>query len=259
MTPDSPKFQSSELPQAGVERFGATLAALDAELDWDRVASVYCKGDADGFFDEERRGAVLDAGLKLASDIGELLKRGGRSLYVGAAVAELAPMLFECLVLGRTVVWVAPKTVETEELTRALELASKVAGKALPVPRTDRWKGRAIGPCDHIWMTSVLTDPDAFPALHNELYERRGTKESVSGGHPKAERQKARELVEQAVAAAAVDTRLTTTDEELVYWIPAVEDLGGTVDVARTGRTSGLVGDIVRHCRIRIPQRRARS
>ena len=41
-----------------VARFGAALARLDAEVDWDLVATVYCEGDAAGFFDEERRGGM---------------------------------------------------------------------------------------------------------------------------------------------------------------------------------------------------------
>ena len=239
-------------PESGaIERFGSTLAALDGEIDWDTVAAVYCDGDANGFFDEERRGAVLDAGLKLTSDIGEALAPGGRSLYIGAAVAELAPMLFEVIVLGRKVVWVTLKSKETEELARALAAVGKVTGETLPSPQTKRWRGREVGPCDHVWMTSVLTDPVAFPALHDALYGRWGTPEAVGGGHPKAERRQARELVDEALAACSKDALITTTDEEIAIWQAAIGDLGGDLEVARTGRTSGLVGDVIRLCRLR--------
>ncbi|MEM9381804.1 MAG: hypothetical protein AAGB93_17750 [Planctomycetota bacterium] len=241
-----------------VERFGAALAALDGEIDWDRVAGVYCEGDAEGFFDEERRGAVLDAGLKLAADLGEVLRPGGRSLYVGAAVAELAPMLFEALVLDRKVVWVTLRSPESDELGRALGAASEPVGRALPTPRTSRWHGREVGPCDHVWMTSVLTDPDAFPALHDELYGRRGTPEAIGGGHPKEERRRARALVEEALEALDGDARLTTTDEELAFWRSAVEGAGASLEIARTGRTSGLVGDVIRFCRLRASGPRPR-
>ena len=238
--------------QASLERFGATLAQLDAEIEWDTCAAVYCEGDATGFFSPERREAILDAGLKLGADIGDVLAKRtgkGRSLYIGAAVAELAPMLFEHIVLGRKVTWVAVPSAEMDELTRALTAIDP----GLPTPRLARWKAQDIGVTDHIWMTSVLTDPDAFPALHNELYGRRGSKEAVKGGHPKAERLRAKELVTEALHTAGNLSLLTTTDEELLVWRPAIEELGGTLDEAPTGRTNGLVGDVVRLCELRFP------
>lgn len=234
-----------------VERFGATLAALDAEVDWDAVAAVYCDGDAAGFFDEERRGAVLDAGLKLAADLGEELAPGGRSLYVGAAVAELAPMLFEAILLERRVVWKALRSAEMDELTRALQAITVPGNPALPVPRTERWVGRELGRCDHVWMTSVLTDPEAFPALHDALYRRQGTAEAVGGGHPKEERRRARELVEEALAASGEGALITTSDEELPIWDAAAEAGGLVLEVAPTGRMSGVVGDVIRRGRLR--------
>lgn len=236
--------------QERIGRFGEVLARLDAELDWDACASVYCDGDAAGFFGPERREAVLDAGLKLGADVAEALGgRPGRSLYVGAAVAELAPMLMESVVLGRTVHWRTLPSPEAAELARALAAVDPT----LPRPVTERWRGGALHPCDHVWMTSVLTDPDAFPALHDRLYGRQGGPEAVGGGHPKAERARAKELLEACLAAAASEAVLTTTDEELALWGPAVEAAGGRLDVPRTGRLSGLVGDVVRVCRLRLP------
>lgn len=236
--------------QARVARFGEVLARLDDEIDWDVCASVYCEGDATGFFSPERREAVLDAGLKLGADVAEALgNRPGRSLYVGAAIAELAPILMEAIVLGRDVRWQTLKSAESTELARAL---GAVDG-SLPRPAFARWRGSDVGPCDHIWMTSVLTDPDAFPALHDRLYRRQGTTEAVKGGHPKAERARAAELIEECLFAAAHETLLTTTDEELELWGPAIQQAGGRLDVERTGRLSGLVGDIVRQGRLKFP------
>lgn len=237
--------------QERVARFGELLARLDDEIAWDVCAEVYCEGDASGFFDPERREAVLDAGLKLGADVGEALGgRPGRSLYIGAAVAELAPMLMESVVLGRDVHWVTLRSAESKELARALEAVDP----SLPRPRTDRWQGASLAPCDHVWMTSVLTDPEAFPALHDRLYRRQGTPEAVKGGHPKAERAKARELIDEALAAAAHETLLTTTDEELELWGPAIQAVGGRLTVGETGRLSGLVGDVVRMGRLTFPR-----
>lgn len=235
-----------------VQRFGKLLANLDGEIDWDLCALSYCNGDSAGFFSEERREAVLDAGLLLGSDIGEVLQKrpAGRSLYIGAAVAELGPMMYEAIVLERQVRWVALRSKEMFELDRAM----KTIDGSLPRPRTTAWKGKEFAPCDHIWMTSVLTDPAAFPALHNELYQRQGTPQAVKGGHPKAEREIAKSLIHEALVAAAHDTLLTTTDEELQVLGPAVAAAGGTLSAAQTGRLNGLVGDVVRLCQLTFPK-----
>ncbi|QDV09069.1 hypothetical protein Poly30_46260 [Planctomycetes bacterium Poly30] len=238
---------SASLEEHSIQRFGAVLAELDAAIDWEVLAPVYCEGDASGFFDEERRNAIVDAGLKLASEIGEQLKPGGKSLYIGAAVAELAPMMFEAIVLDRKVAWISIEGREATELTRAI----KSVDKHLPTPRTAEWRGSDLRPRDHVWMTSVLTDPEAFPALHDQLYERQGTREAVGGGRPKRERLAAAELVRNALAAAAQDTLLTTTDEELLVWTPIVHEAGGDLKVSPTGRTSAIVGDVIRFCRLK--------
>lgn len=238
---------SASLEENSIQRFGAVLAELDSAIDWEVLAPVYCEGDASGFFDEERRNAILDAGLKLASEIGEQLKPGGKSLYIGAAVAELAPMMFEAIVLDRKVAWISIEGPEATELTRAI----KSIDKRLPTPRTSEWRGSDLRPRDHVWMTSVLTDPEAFPALHDQLYGRQGTREAVGGGRPKRERLAAAELVRNALAAAAQDTLLTTTDEELLVWTPIVHEGGGDLKVSPTGRTSGIVGDVIRFCRLK--------
>ena len=102
-------------------------------------------------------------------------------------------------------------------------------------------------------MTSVLTDPEAFPALHDRLYGRQGT----SGGRegrppPKAERAGAG-AHRGSPGGGAPRTLLTTTDEELELWGPAIQAAGGRLTVAETGRLSGLVGDVVRTGRLVLP------
>ena len=106
----------------------------------------------------------------------------------------------EVLVLRRKVVWVNLPGAESAALDAALASAEKAAGEPLPRIRTGRWSAADVGPCDHLWLCSVLTDPDRFPALHDELYGRRGTPEAVGGGHPKREREEAGRLVDAALA-----------------------------------------------------------
>src|SRR5436190_21127374 len=103
------------------QRFGAAVAALDAEIDWVKLGRAYCDGDARDFFDEALRTHILETGLQLADDVAGALVGGParQSLYLGAAVAEIVPILAERLVLGRDVVWLNLPGDETDELVRA--------------------------------------------------------------------------------------------------------------------------------------------
>jgi hypothetical protein len=96
---------------------------------------------------------------------------------------------------------------------------------------------------------SVLTDPDAFPALHDRLYARGGA-EATGRGDLASERQRAESLAELALTRLARPGRLTTTDEELELVLPLAERLGLRVRVPARARLSPVVGDRVRGCRV---------
>lgn len=232
-----------------VARFAVALAALDEDLAWDALGAAYCEGDATTFFAPEQREAIQDAGLRFAGDLGELLPPRGRSLYIGVGVAELVPLVFEALVLERDVRAVTLPGPEAVELDRALACAGEAAGCALPRIATGLWEPHDHAPVDHLWMTSVLTDPDAFPALHDLLYERRGRESATGRGSLKKERPRARELIERAVATLAPAGILTTTDEERPLFAEILARHGISLHPTQTARLSGIVGDPVRHCR----------
>lgn len=223
------------------ERLAAAWAELEAELDWERLGACYCEGDARDFFDDARRAQVLDTGLQLADDVAARLPSGGpgRSLYVGAAVAELAPLLVERLVLGRELRWHMLPGPELDELARALARVGEALGLDLPLPDPRPLESIAPVPCDHLWLVSVLTDPDAFPALHDELYERAGTPQATARGDLAAERARADSLIDALLAYAAPVTLLTTTEEEFPLLLPR---LAGELEI-ETGRLTALVGD----------------
>lgn len=230
------------------ERFAAALGELEAELDWARLGASYCEGDARGYFDAQRRAHVLDVGLQLADDVAARLPtRGpGRSLYVGAALAELAPLLVERLVLGRELRWHLLPGPELDELARALTRAGERLGLDLPLPDPHPLERVVPVPCDHLWLVSVLTDPDAFPALHDELYERAGTPAATGRGDLAAERARAGSLVDALLAHAAPGAWLTTTEEEL----PLLLQRSANPVHAESGRLSALVGDRIAHLRL---------
>lgn len=233
------------------QSFARIIAALDQTLDWPKLGTLYCSEGGEDFFCEEQRDALVEAGMEFAHELGERLgptDGKGASLYVGAAVFELLPALFESLVLNRSVTLVNLAQAETSELNRGLRAVAEQTGLDLPVIVTDPLTTLASESFDHIWMTSVLTDPEAFPALHDYCYEREGSELATGMGDFEAEREAAARLVSETLALAAPAFWLTTTDEELPLFAEECEARALGITVPETGRLSGIVGDPVRHC-----------
>lgn len=230
-----------------IEQFARTLTAVEERLAWPALGSSYCEGDAEDFFDAARVEALRDAGLRFASDLGERLPTGGRSLYVGAGVAELVPVLFEAVVAEREVHVHTADASEARLLGAALERAESDVAGALRLPR---WTTAPIDvppPIDHLWLVSVATDPDHFPAHHDRLYERGRPRARVLA----AERERIDGLLDRALAPLAIGALLHTTAEEVELVADRAARLGLSLEVPEVGRTSGLVGDVVYACTVR--------
>lgn len=240
--------------------FGAVLGTIQAELDWERLGRSYCEGDGTGFFDDELRERWLDVGLQIADALAAALRGSrGRSVYVGAALAELPTMLVESIVLEREVAWVNLPGDEIEELERVVRLAAAKFGVALPLPSTTPLESLPRASFDHVWMVSVLTDPDHFPALHDELYERHGTDLATGRGDLDADRARAGILAESVLALAEPGAVLTTSEEELAVLVPIVRNRGLALQPLDRGRAAprpetAIVGDVVRFLRI-VPRK----
>lgn len=239
--------------ESRMQNLARVIAALDAAINWSQLGDLYCSEGGEDFFCEEQRDATVEAGMEFARELGMRLGSGdargkGASLYVGAAVFELLPALFECLVLSRNVTLINLDQEETVELNRALDVVAKETDNDLPHIGT--YSLRKLEPAlfDHIWMTSVLTDPGAFPALHDYCYEREGSELGTNMGDLEVERAAAACLVADTLTLAAPAFWLTTTDEELPFFAEECEARALTMTVPETGRLSGIVGDPVRHC-----------
>lgn len=242
------------------ERLAAALVELERELDWELLGRLYCTEGGEGFFGAEEREALREAGLLIASDLvtalEELASSGvvePASLFVGAGVAELVPALAEGLLLDRRVVLTNLPGPEPRELARALERVGARLGLALP----EFLQGElaALAPqlpvrVGHVWMTSVLTDPEVFPALHHQAYGRPG----LASPDPARELRRAEALAEEALARLGPPALLTTSDEELGMVLPVARRLGLALDVPAEGRLSAVVGDPIRHCLVRVPR-----
>ncbi len=228
---------------------GRAIAHLDGALNWAELGKLYCSEGGEDFFCEEQRDAIVMSGMEFAQELGgRLAPNAGASLYVGAAVFELLPALFECLVLERPVTLINLDQAETSELNRGLAQAASELGVELPQIETCELSTLRPASFDHVWMTSVLTDPEAFPALHDHFYEREGTELGTNRGDLDSEGAVANELVEKLLATATQPFWLTTTDEELpiIQVQCALRSL--EIQIPETGRLSGIVGDPVLHC-----------
>ncbi|MDG1491221.1 MAG: hypothetical protein P8R43_04975, partial [Planctomycetota bacterium] len=58
-------------------------------------------------------------------------------------------------------------------------------------------------------------------------------------------------LVDEAMIASGEGAVISTSEEELQVWEAVAEDFGLTLEVAPTGRMSGVVGDVIRRGRLR--------
>jgi hypothetical protein len=238
--------------------FGAAVSALDAELDWELLGSSTCEGDGSSFYDAELRERIIDTGLLFADDLARVLGDvRGQSLYLGAEIAELPLILAEHLVMRRRVEWLNIACPQTTELVRALRVVSASLGVELPTPRVRAITDIEPASCDHLWMVSVLTDPDAFPALHDVLYERTGGPLATGRGSLEDDRRRADILIGAWLDRSNPSCTLSTSDEELTLIEPLVAQRGWTLAMAPGGRLSAIVGDRVRSGRLHREQDRS--
>jgi hypothetical protein len=235
-----------------IREFAAALATVEEELDWELLGRAYCDGDGSDFFDAELRERIHDTALHFVDDLAAALGGArGRSLYVGAALAELPVILAEHFVLGRRVEWLNIDGPEVRELARAVSIASAHLGLDLPAPRVRKLAEVELASCNHLWLVSVLTDPDSFPALHDELYERVGGELATGRGSLDDDLERARSLVDEWLDRAADPCLLTTTEEELDIVEARLAQRGWSLELAPDGRISAIVGDRVRMGRLR--------
>jgi len=239
---------------ARTAQFASALSSLHEELDWDLLGELYCHEGGEHFFPEQQREALMDAGLRIAEDLANAISSlptggPGRSLYLGAAVAELAPILLETLIARREVRWRNLEGREVTELNRALEVVSAQLELVLPRVETAT-DALPSGHFDHLWCVSVWTDPECFPALHDDLYERRGHELAVGGGDLAIERERALDLAGELLDAAHSSAVLCTTDEELPLFRSLASPRGLVLDVPKQGLLTPIVGDVLRICRL---------
>jgi hypothetical protein len=176
-------------------------------LDYGALGPVYCSEGGDEFW-RAKQGPCDRLGSRVAVLLRRKLGRGGRSLYVGSGVAELPALIMETVELGRT--------VEPYNLRRAEVTALNRACRSIPITFHAVDATRAKGRFDHLWMVSVLNDPERFPHLSPISYGR-GNPLTLDPLEFGKERRIVRALVARCMGKLARPGLVTTTTEEVVW------------------------------------------
>jgi hypothetical protein len=184
------------------------IAEIFRRLDYAALGPVYCDEGGDKFWEAKRvlcrrRGAAIAAALR------DKLPVGGHSLYVGAGVPEIPPLMMELLELKRKTAAYNLRDEEVRVLNRACR------DSALRFEPGDA--GHARGGYDHLWIVSVMNDPERFPDLSALSYGR-ATPLTFHPRRFEKERRTVRQLVNRCLRKLCRPGWVTTTTEE-VQWI----------------------------------------
>ena len=221
----------------------ATRAAIErvfAQLDYSTLGPVYCYEGGDEFW-RARRKSCQRIGIKLAVALMCKLRPGGRSLYVGAGVAELPPLVAEALDGHRHVEPCNLRRSEVATLNRVC--------RSLPVKFRARDASSARGRFDHLWMVSVLNDPERFPHLSRLSYGEANPVTFNPAGFQK-ERRVVQHIVNRCMSKLRLPGLVTTSTEEVVWIAEWCHRHEIPYRVERKQYPTALVGDPI--CFIRI-------
>ena len=184
------------------------IAGAFDRLDYRRLESVYCYEGGDEFW-KSKREPCRRLGIRIGEALLKRLPVAGRSLYVGSGVAELPALLIEALALHRTVVPCNLRRSEVAILNKAC--------RTLPVRFRAMDAGKVRGTFDHLWIVSVLNDPERFPHVAALSYGRAVPLTFDPGGFLK-ERAVLQVLMNRCMSKLQLPAVVTTSVEE-VNWI----------------------------------------
>lgn len=184
------------------------IATTFARLDYRRLARIYCYEGGEEFW-KAKREPSRRLGQRVAAALLPRLPPGGRSLYVGAGVAELPVLLVEALALHRAVLPCNLRRAEVATLNRSC--------RGLPLRFHAGDAGNASGTFDHLWIVSVLNDPERYPQVAALSYGRAIPLTFDAAAFVK-ERRTLRVLVSRCMSKLRLPAIVTTTVEE-ANWI----------------------------------------
>jgi hypothetical protein len=209
-------------------------------LDYKRLESVYCYEGGDEFW-RVKREPCRRLGTKVAEVLVKKLPSGGRSLYVGAGVTELPALIAEAMELQRQ--------VEPYNLRRSEVVVLNRACRSLSIRFRAQDASSAAGLFDHLWIVSVLNDPERFPHLAPLSY---GTADPVTFDPHQFERQRrvVRSIVNRVMPKLSLPGLVTTSTEEVVWIADWCHRKNIPYLVERKQLPTALVGDPI--CFIKV-------
>jgi hypothetical protein len=169
-------------------------------------------------------------------------------LYVGAGVTELPALLAEANDLGRQ--------VEPYNLRRSEVAVLNRACRGLPFRFRNRDAAKAKGQFDHLWMVSVLNDPERFPHLAPLAYGR-ADPVTFDPVQFQKERRIVQAIVDRCLPKLSLPGLVTTSIEEVVWTAEWCHRHRIPYRVERKQYQTALVGDPI--CFIRIGRRKFKS
>jgi len=225
----------------------ALIAKAYAQLEYKTLGRVYCWEGGKEFWDRRRK-PCQQLGIRAAEALLRKLSRRGRSLYVGAGVAELPALLAEAVDLQRRV---KPYNLRRSEVT-----VLNRACRGLPVTFRNRDAASAQGTFDHLWMVSVLNDPERFPHLAPLSYGR-ADPVTFDPVRFQKERRIVQSIVDRCLPKLSLPGLVTTSTEEVVWIADWCHRHRVPYRVERKQYPTALVGDPI--CFVRIGRRKFNS
>ena len=217
------------------------IARMFNSLDYAGLGPIYCDEGGDAFW-QDRRGPCQKMGIAIAKALRPRLLPRGRSLYVGAGVPEIPVLLMEQLELGRTV---CPYNLRKEEV----EILNQTGGKN-GITFCFGSAESATGNFDHLWIVSVLNDPEEFPNLSVLFSYGRADPLAFDTSAFTHERETGIRLFANCMAKLSIPGLLTTSAEEMPWVEHWCQSHGVPFQVDDRTYPTALVGDPV--CFIRI-------
>jgi hypothetical protein len=209
------------------------IASVFAHLDYKALESIYCYEGGDEFW-RAKREPCRRLGIKIAEALIRKLRPGGRSLYVGAGVTELPAVVAEVLERQRH--------VEAYNLRRSEVVVLNHAIRSLPMKFRAQDASLATGLFDHLWIVSVLNDPERFPHLAPLSYGRADPVTFDPVGFQK-ERRIIQALVDRCMAKLSGPGLVTISTEEVVWIADWCHRHNTPYQVERKQYPTALVGD----------------
>ena len=186
------------------------ISQIFQQLDYAALAPIYCDEGGEAFWNAHR-GPCERLGAKLARQIKTQLLPQGKSLYVGAGVAEIPIMIMEMFELNRHIEAYNLRTEEVALLNQTCQ------AHGLDFQAADAQE--AIGIFNHMWIVSVLNDPERFPELSALSYGR-ANPAAFDIRQFQQERESVFTLTEHCLKKLSIPGLVTTSVEE-IPWISA--------------------------------------